>query len=63
MDHTHNDDYDNSDKLKAYCRVCEFKHHISYMGKAKQIGLNEVNNTGTSNGLWKQILKYEKKYN
>jgi hypothetical protein len=60
MNHTHDEHYNNIDRLKAYCIVCEFAHHVSHIGKAKEIGLIERNNFSTSNGLWREVLRSHK---
>lgn len=57
MDHTRNQNYNDPKKLKAYCTTCEFKHHASFIGRAKETGLSEVDNIATVNGLWQTILR------
>jgi len=57
MDHTHNSDYNNPDKLKAYCLICEFKHHVNHLGRASVIGLSDEDNDRTTNGLYREIVR------
>ena len=57
MDHTHNQNYDNAHYLKAFCLICEFRHHVSHVGREKEIGLNEADNNTTTNSLWQRILR------
>lgn len=57
MYHGHNQNYDNAHYLKAYCVVCEFKHHASHVGRESEIGLNETDNNTTTNSLWQTILR------
>ncbi len=61
MDHTRNGNYNDPNKLKAYCTSCEFRHHASFIGRANETGLSEDDNIATVNGLWQTILREYKR--
>ena len=50
--------YSQLNNLRLHCPSCEAEWHLSYIGKAKDIGLSEVDNSSSALGRLIRLAKY-----
>lgn len=54
--------YNSRENGRAYCRLCELKHHLSnHDSPFQRIGLNRKNNATTIYSIWQQLNDSERR--